>query len=416
MQDDFKKGFFENSESVSDSSGFSNLSDVSSQPTRKRKTSFSSDTTKVPRKTLETFSTTCTELSKITGTTNKVSKRTVVNPNPLNRERSVPPGPTGNETKFQFDKRCLLKYLELHGDMIVPQFFLVPWTDAWPEDMWGARLGRLVDRIRQLHSHKDKKEELSSIGFVFSNQKKINFMGNWEIIKLALGKYKEFNGHLQIIQRFVVPSSIEWPEITWGLKLGNFVKYVQKKNAYAEHRSTLLEMGIIFKSKTVFDAIQCGSPVVAACDTTSINTVTTTTTTATAIRAVAKSIAATVAVVGDHSSSTIVISQSFPPHTAAPAAAPAVVVVVAENLDDHTVTNRGVVVEEEEATATVTSADYACIGVDVTVSECLNGTPQAVLFAESEENSDVDTDGNLLPSPPPFLSARLNSSIIVCNK
>ena len=245
------------------------LPEMSSRPSKKRNGPYGSeneDTFHDIKKIPETNENTSFELNNVMRTINKVSKRTAMNPNPLNRERTVLPGPSGNETKFQFDKRCLLKYLELHGDMIVPQFFLVPWTDSWPEDMWGARLGRLVDRIRQLHSHKDKKEELISIGFMFSNQKKINFLGNWEIIKLALGKYKEFNGHLQIIQRFVVPSTVEWPEITWGLKLGNFVKYVQKRNAYAEHRGTLLEMGIKFKHKAVVDTIQCNSLDAAACD------------------------------------------------------------------------------------------------------------------------------------------------------
>ena len=269
FQDDYKGNFFENCDATSEFASCNSLPDLSSRPSKKRNSPYvgdNEDTFHKIKTIPETNRDTSLELNKVMRTINKVAKRTAMNPNPLNRERTVLPGPSGNETKFQFDKRCLLKYLELHGDMIVPQFFLVPWTDSWPEDMWGARLGRLVDRIRQLHSHKDKKEELSSIGFMFSNQKKINFLGNWEIIKLALGKYKEFNGHLQIIQRFVVPSTVEWPEITWGLKLGNFVKYVQKRNAYAEHRSTLLEMGIKFKNKVVFDTMQCNSLVAVACD------------------------------------------------------------------------------------------------------------------------------------------------------
>lgn len=177
-----------------------------------------------------------------------VSKKALLDPNPFNRERTEPLGPAENETKFQFDKRCLLKYLEIHGDMIVPQFFQVPWTDDWPQCMWGVRLGRLVDRIRQLHSHKDKRDDLMSIGFLFANQKKVNFLNDWDLTRLALSRYKEINGNLHIIQRFIVPSTPEWPEATWGLKLGHCLKYVQKKNAYAEHRDLLREMGIVFKT------------------------------------------------------------------------------------------------------------------------------------------------------------------------
>ena len=176
------------------------------------------------------------------------SKKVLLDPNPFNRERTEPLGPAENETKFQFDKRCLLKYLEIHGDMIVPQFFQVPWTDEWPQCMWGVRLGRLVDRIRQLHSHKDKKDDLMSIGFLFANQNKVNCLNDWDLTRLALNRYKEINGNLHIIQRFIVPSTPEWPEATWGLKLGHCLKYVQKKNAYAEHRDLLREMGIVFKT------------------------------------------------------------------------------------------------------------------------------------------------------------------------
>ena len=191
------------------------------------------------------------------GAAKTASRKVLLDPNPYNRERTEPLGPSENETKFQFDKRCLLKYMEIHGDMVVPQFFQVPWTDEWPQCMWGVRLGRLVDRIRQLHSHKDKKDDLMSIGFLFANQKKVNFLNDWDLTRLALNRYKEINGNLHIIQRFVVPSTPEWPESTWGLKLGHCLKYVQKKNAYAEHRDLLREMGIVFKTSPFPEDTSC---------------------------------------------------------------------------------------------------------------------------------------------------------------
>ena len=70
----------------------------------------------------------------------------------------------------------------------------------------------------------DKKNEMIALGFMFDNQRaKYGF----DLVKCALLKYKEIHGNFLVKQKFLVPSGsgvggkgMEWPEKTWGIKLG----------------------------------------------------------------------------------------------------------------------------------------------------------------------------------------------------
>ena len=68
----------------------------------------------------------------------------------------------------------------------------------------------------------DKKSELIELGFLFDNQRaKYGF----DLVKVALVRYKEIYGNFLVKQKFLIPTgdaaaAAQWPEKTWGIKLG----------------------------------------------------------------------------------------------------------------------------------------------------------------------------------------------------
>lgn len=65
---------------------------------------------------------------------------------------------------------------------------------------------------------------------------------------MALAKYKERHGTLDVPQHFVIPvNSPEWPEEVWGLRLGARVNTVRSQGTFVKNyparRDLLTEMG-----------------------------------------------------------------------------------------------------------------------------------------------------------------------------
>ncbi len=151
---------------------------------------------------------------------------------------------------YQYHLRALLRYKELHGHMRVTRSFVVPWSRDWPEELWGLRLGNLVDMIRRGRSHKDKKKELEAAGFDFAKQAAVagNATG-WEVVKAALLAYKGLVGDLLVPPTFVVPHDDPetWPESTWGVKLGFVVHNIRHADTYNAHKQDLVAMGFVYK-------------------------------------------------------------------------------------------------------------------------------------------------------------------------
>ena len=128
--------------------------------------------------------------------------------------------------------------------MLVPHIYVVPWTSDWPEDMWDVKLGGRVYSIRKGQDHKEHRKELSELGFQYEKQV-VGRQGDWETVKSAFLTYKLLNnGSMEIPFKFVVPSeNSNWPDNTWGVKLGNIVNRIRNRNDYKIHRSELEEMG-----------------------------------------------------------------------------------------------------------------------------------------------------------------------------
>jgi hypothetical protein len=175
----------------------------------------------------------------------RIRKTKITNENPLNLVRSVPEGKLNHETPFDFNKRCLLRYKEIHGNISVVKSFSIPWSESWPEEMWGVKLGSRVNDIRRRHLYSAHEDELIAIGFDFSKQKIGNRGHGWEKTSIALETYKKIYGNLSIKRSFVVPSeSTDWPDELWGLKLGESLCNIRFHRACGDHRDELIEMGV----------------------------------------------------------------------------------------------------------------------------------------------------------------------------
>ena len=61
----------------------------------------------------------------------------------------------------------MLRYREIYGTFHPPNAFVVPWTDDFPEEMWGFVLGETVSSIRTGRSYLKRREELEEMGFSY---------------------------------------------------------------------------------------------------------------------------------------------------------------------------------------------------------------------------------------------------------
>ena len=71
--------------------------------------------------------------------------------------------------KWQCVLQSLQAYQEVHGDLEVPQAFVVPSEEPWPEEAWGMKLGHRMDHIRHqeqcVKHHPERCAELNALGF-----------------------------------------------------------------------------------------------------------------------------------------------------------------------------------------------------------------------------------------------------------
>jgi hypothetical protein len=69
------------------------------------------------------------------------------------------------------------------------------------------------------------------------------------MLRRALQKYKEIYGDLLVPSAFsITVGSPDWPQETWGLKLGRVVSNIRSGRSYSAMRSELLSIGFEFKT------------------------------------------------------------------------------------------------------------------------------------------------------------------------
>jgi hypothetical protein len=74
--------------------------------------------------------------------------------------------PQRNSYGWLLVERAFKKYREIYGDLQVPLSFIVPKSDAaWPDELRGMKLGRVVSNIRHRGDYAAYRQELEAMGF-----------------------------------------------------------------------------------------------------------------------------------------------------------------------------------------------------------------------------------------------------------
>jgi hypothetical protein len=148
---------------------------------------------------------------------------------------------------FPLLKEAFQRYKEIYGHMVIMKSFIVPCDDAWPEKLWGLQLGKVSTYIRCESGYKERREELEEMGFDFEVR---CAKYEWDAVRAALQTYKNLNGNYQAPFTFAVPhGDRQWPEETWGIKLGCLISAIRSKGRHKEHHEELRAMGFDLKKQ-----------------------------------------------------------------------------------------------------------------------------------------------------------------------
>jgi len=132
----------------------------------------------------------------------------------------------------------------------IPNTYVVPSNEMWPERCRGLPLGERVNKIQMYETYiKDNAErraELSALGLPF----RTTSAERWNNVFGALELYKELHGHLNVPLNFVIPSEAPWDERVWGLRLGNRVGTIRSQGSLIKgepsRRKQLEDLGFEF--------------------------------------------------------------------------------------------------------------------------------------------------------------------------
>mmetsp|Transcript_6220 Transcript_6220/g.15388 ORF Transcript_6220/g.15388 Transcript_6220/m.15388 type:complete len:1098 (+) Transcript_6220:302-3595(+) len=131
------------------------------------------------------------------------------------------------------------------GPLTVPTEFSVPDAEPWPENTRGLPLGRSMKQLRSkayLKENPGSEEKLRQIGFETHRKMSANDK-RFHAVYVALERYRETYGDLLVPQPFVVPSdSSEWPEESWGLRLGARVNAIRSQGTFIKNNSERQDM------------------------------------------------------------------------------------------------------------------------------------------------------------------------------
>merc|ERR1719444_750077 len=156
---------------------------------------------------------------------------------------------------------ALRTYRCIKGDLKVPQCFVVPKTEEWPQGTRGLKLGQVVNRIRQgkyASAVARDREILDKLGFIWKARTAVveNTIETWEEqIIPALEVYRKVKGDLLVPVRFIVPKNdASWPKKTWGLRLGkvvNGLRHGRYQRSMNHYKNRLDSLGFVWDLKSV---------------------------------------------------------------------------------------------------------------------------------------------------------------------
>ena len=147
---------------------------------------------------------------------------------------------------------ALQNFIKETGKRTVPPNFVVPDCDPWPESTRGLPLGKKMAAVRTksfLKNNPGAKEKLEALGIQLDGKAAANDT-RFQKVYDALVTYKKLNGDLLVPQPFVVPKESDWPESTWGLRLGARVNAIRSQGTFVntnpDRRKQLDDIGFIW--------------------------------------------------------------------------------------------------------------------------------------------------------------------------
>lgn len=141
-------------------------------------------------------------------------------------------------------KSALLRYKEMHGDILVSSKFIIPCDDeSWPRETWGMKLGKSVSDIRRGDRYPGQREELISIGFDYGVP---SARHGYAAVKAALVRYMEKYGDMLMLYDYMIPAGDEsWPVALQGMKLGHVVHNIICGYCHQDQLEDLKSMGFV---------------------------------------------------------------------------------------------------------------------------------------------------------------------------
>ena len=123
------------------------------------------------------------------------------------------------------------------GTLDISPNYVVPDCDPWPDSTRGLPLGKILPTVMSRSYLKNNPQAggmLKKLGFRVEAKSASNDL-RYQKVYDALVKYKELYGDLLVPQPFTVPDgSDDWPENTWGLRLGARVNAIRSQGTFVK--------------------------------------------------------------------------------------------------------------------------------------------------------------------------------------
>lgn len=152
------------------------------------------------------------------------------------------------EHKFKLYVDALVQYRKLHGNMLVPIYYVVPVDDKdWPEEYWGMKLGLKVHNFRTTKSKlkQHRVDLLNEVGFAWAP-----YEHQFDTIYLpGLKWFKKEFGHIAVPLDYCIPVDDERvPLKLRGIKLRSWINRLNTNQvANKKQIGQLKEIGYNFK-------------------------------------------------------------------------------------------------------------------------------------------------------------------------
>jgi len=172
------------------------------------------------------------EPSRVPGRTTSHHGR---NPTPSSSLRRT----NGIDLPYETTVQALRIYRDLHGSLVMPRRYIVPFHGDFPTMWMGVDLASSVYNMKWWQSHvkgrPERVSELNELEFVWER-----LQPEWNIVLEALVYYHSIHGHVLVSNKFVVPHGNQlWPKATWGIPLGNYVRSIRSRHDFLHGPNSL---------------------------------------------------------------------------------------------------------------------------------------------------------------------------------